>query len=327
MTRLAEFNHSSLEPGSKEVHKLQLFEVAGQMRDINVFTVKGRKFGPVFFAAAGVHGDEYEGIFAIQQFFKELDPDVLAGTFIGIPVCNILAFENMSRESPTIVDGLNLAREFPGAPNGSYTKRLANELMSFVRRNLNKETDLMIDFHSSGSRYEYVPLIGGHSFSSCFEREKEMSRVSGIKNLWDFNKNKKSFNGAVSAEGITCLGAEMTGRGGAEPEDIELYVRVLRSLCGRLGLTNDKYVDCKKNLNLVHTQMFENDGLFLSPLKLGCRLRKGDVIGKIVDICGNTIQTVTAECDGVLVGIRKQSAAYAGEVSYLIEKVPQGEGN
>ncbi len=317
MERFSEFVHHSLKPGSKEIHRLPLFETVGRMLEIHVFSAKGRMPGPVLLAAAGIHGDEYEGVFAIQQFFAQLDPDKLRGTFIGIPVCNTLAFEAMNRESPAFADGLNLAREFPGDPSGSYTKRLASELMSFVLRNLNKETDVLIDLHSSGTRYEYLPMIGAH-VTSCFEREKSLSRVTGIENLWELNKNPKSLNGAASEEGIASLGAEIAGRGGARQKDIQIYADALRALSGRMGLTREKYAERQGNFYKVHTHKFECSGLFYSPLELGCTLKKGDEIGVISDICGNTVQTVTAACDGVLWGIRKQSAAYSGEVLYLI---------
>lgn len=319
MERFSDFIHGSLKPGSKEVHKLQLFETAGRTMEICVFSVKGRKPGPVLLAAAGIHGDEYEGVFAVQQFFKQLNPDELCGTFIGIPVCNSLAFENISRESPAFADGLNLAREFPGDPHGSYTQRLAGELMSFVLRNLNKETDVLIDLHSAGTRYEYLPMIGAH-VTSCFEREKELCRATGIQNLWELNKNPKSLNGAASEQGIMSLGAEIAGRGGARAQDVDMYVNTLRSLCGKMGLTRDKYAACREAFLPVHTQKFEHSGLFSSSLELGCTLKEGDEIGTIRDVCGDTVQTVTAACGGVLWGIRRQAAAYSGEVAYLIAK-------
>lgn len=191
LERFSEFNQANLIPGEKKRYILELFETVGRQLTLEVLAVKGRRPGPVLLAAAGVHGDEYEGIFAVRKLFEELNPEEMSGTFLGIPVCNTLAFENISRETPAYADGLNLAREFPGNPSGSYTQRLADALMSFVLRNLRSDADALIDLHSSGTRYEYLPMMGAH-LTACFEREKELSRATGFPNLWELNKNPKS---------------------------------------------------------------------------------------------------------------------------------------
>ena len=65
---------------------------------------------------AAVHGDEYEGVEAIPQIYARVSPAELQGTLLLVPVCNVPAYETSQRSSP--VDGLNLARVFPGDANG-----------------------------------------------------------------------------------------------------------------------------------------------------------------------------------------------------------------
>ena len=44
----------------------------------------------------------------------------MAGTFVGLPVANVPAYHAVTREG---IDGLNMARVFPGNPAGSDTER------------------------------------------------------------------------------------------------------------------------------------------------------------------------------------------------------------
>jgi len=325
LERFSEFNQANLIPGEKKCYVLELFETVGRQLTVEVLAVKGHRPGSVLLAAAGVHGDEYEGIFAVRRLFEELKPEEMSGTFLGIPVCNTLAFENLSRETPVYADGLNLAREFPGNPSGSYTQRLADALMSFALRNLRSGADALIDLHSSGTRYEYLPMMGAH-LTACFEREKELCRATGFSNLWELNKNPKSLNGAASAAGVVSLGAEVAGRGGARVGDIRIYADALRGLCGYMGIAPYPYTIREGAFLPAHTQKFEHSGLFLSSRELGCMLHQGDQIGVLYDPQCEAMETLTAACDGVLWGIRRHVAVYAGEVAYILAKKNAEEG-
>ncbi len=73
---------------------------------------------------AGVHGDEYEGPVAIAKLAAGFAAADVRGTIVLIPVVNPSAFRSATRITPE--DGLNLARTFPGTPNGTLTERLAS---------------------------------------------------------------------------------------------------------------------------------------------------------------------------------------------------------
>ena len=88
-----------------------------------LMTVNGASEGPTLLVLAGIHGDEYEGIIAIPQVYAQVETSDLRGTLVMAPVCNLSAYEAAARGSP--IDGLNLARVFPGARDGSITRQIA----------------------------------------------------------------------------------------------------------------------------------------------------------------------------------------------------------
>ena len=116
--------------------------------------VNGIQSGPVFSVSGGVHGDEYEGPLAIMDLFRQLKVEDLNGTFVGLVVANVPAFEAGTRCSP--LDGLNLARIFPGNEYGSITEKIAFWMGDCLIRH----SDYYIDLHSSGSDMEMPQMCG-----------------------------------------------------------------------------------------------------------------------------------------------------------------------
>ena len=88
-----------------------------------VLTVGGAEPGPLMVVSGGVHGDEWEGPLAVIRLFKELTPRSLQGTFVGLVVANVPAFDAAIHNSP--IDGLSLNSVFPGDPEGSITRQIA----------------------------------------------------------------------------------------------------------------------------------------------------------------------------------------------------------
>ena len=64
-----------------------------------------------------------KGLRLSPQFSQRVEPDALRGSLVMVPICNVPAYESVLRSSP--IDGLNLARVFPGDSNGTITQRIA----------------------------------------------------------------------------------------------------------------------------------------------------------------------------------------------------------
>src|SRR5207249_236643 len=137
------------------------------------------------------------------------------GSFVGIPVVNPPAWDAGTRASP--IDGLNLARVFPGDAGGSVSLRIAHALTEY----LFPQADLMLDLHSAGVQYVLPTLAGG-----C-RVEGEMGRIIreavfafGAAVIWNSPPNKgRTLNGAM-LKGVPAIYAETTGGGRARPEDV-----------------------------------------------------------------------------------------------------------
>lgn len=109
--------------------------------------------GPRVLILAGNHGDEYEGQVAICKLARHLEPDVIRGRVVMLPMANYPAALAGRRTSP--IDGGNLNRSFPGDADGTMTQMIAHFLEEVVIH----DCDLMIDIHSGGSSLDYLPSV------------------------------------------------------------------------------------------------------------------------------------------------------------------------
>src|SRR5262245_19951177 len=91
---------------------------------IPISIVHGVKPGPVLALTAGVHGQEYAPVIALQRVLKSLDPKSIAGTVVLVHVANMPSY--LARTiyyAPA--DGKNLNRVFPGRADGTLSERIA----------------------------------------------------------------------------------------------------------------------------------------------------------------------------------------------------------
>lgn len=106
--------------------------------------------GPVVLVTGGNHGDEYEGQIIARRLFERLTPADLDGAVILMPALNLPAVLAGRRVSP--LDGGNMNRSFPGAPDRGPTAALAG----FVTTHLFPRAALAIDLHSGGTDVDFL---------------------------------------------------------------------------------------------------------------------------------------------------------------------------
>ncbi len=205
--------------------------------DLPAIVIAGERPGPVFIAAAGVHGDEYEGPRALWEVCDSLPPSSLSGVFVALPICNPWAFAAGSRTTPPSLDGVNLARTFPGDPSGSPTQRLAAALLGFVMR---LGPALFLDLHSGGVRYRFFPAVACRRGLGDTARSRAAVRAFGVTNLWFGRDHPGTFNAETARRGITTVGNEMTGAGGCLDEDVAADREGIFNLLRWLGMLRDR---------------------------------------------------------------------------------------
>ena len=124
----------------------------------------GETDGPTIGISASIHGNENAGSQAVLDLFRLLKDMPLTGRILLLPVANPRAFAVNHRFTP--LDELNLNREFPGDPRGTYTQQLAHALAAEYFDKI----DLNIDLHSGTDRptVDYVYIWSDEALSRAF---------------------------------------------------------------------------------------------------------------------------------------------------------------
>jgi uncharacterized protein len=286
---------------------------------IPALVVRGVNPGPTVMAVAGVHGNEYEGQVAVRNVFSMLDPQTLSGTFFGIPVCNLFAYHAKSRTTPEHLDGLNLARVFPGDRSGSLTHQLAADLMDLALRNVG-DRDLFIDFHSANEQGNYVPLVGFRDIESNARAEsEEAARHFADLPVWMFDNQTGMFNAEISRRGIPTLGTETTGQSGCREIDVSRYTNGLLDALAFKGLIANR--NPKRTVGPVHRGVqvvSPSTGFMRLKPELGELVTENHPIGEVTDIYGSPLEDLIAPVSGSIWMRRTNPLVQTSEVICII---------
>ncbi len=281
-----------------------------------LLTVIGAEDGPTLLVLAGVHGDEYEGIAAIPQVYSETEPQDLRGRLVMAPVCNMPAYEAAQRSSP--IDGLNLARVFPGDIDGTITRQIAGWLC----QKLLTRADFLIDLHTGGIAYELPTLIGyAHDDGELGQASLEAAAAFGAPVMWGHPlplPSGRSISAATSMS-IPSLYTEAPGGAGSDPDVVACFrdgvlnvMKHLDMLSGDLNrrqLTHHLVGD--GNLDTVIDAPV--DGFFQREVTLLENVKAGQRLGAIVDAAGVESAQVDADQDGVIIMLRGLPRVKAGD--------------
>jgi uncharacterized protein len=265
--------------------------------------VRGRQDGPTLAATAGIHGDEYEGPRAVHDLLAEIDPDALCGTLLAVPVAHLAAFAAFSRTSP--VDGVNLARVFPGDPAGTVTARLADRLFCEVVAH----TDLLVDLHSGGVRLAFAAVAG------FYGEGHETARAMAMPYLWRLPPRAGVLSFEAHQRGIAVAGCEAGGRGGCLDEDRCRYrdgvLRLMR-LRGMLPGDPGPAPEYRTVLD-GDWQLAPVGGLLVNQVAVGDRVGAGALLATIRDPFGRVMAELAAPFAGFVMGARHLCTIQAGE--------------
>ena len=266
---------------------------------VPVHVVAGSKPGPKLVVLSTAHGYEIQQISVIKELVETLEPGNLKGTFVGIPVCNPVAFEGGTRS--TWIDSIfgdsgNMNRLWPGRPDGWLTERITYRITQEVFPG----SDCVIDLHASTGDLELsYGYLGKES-----QRDIDISKVYGNEILIDTQQQeivKKRQWGTskeyLRSEGIPSYSSEVgefhglwleRGKGKdlvrRVPEvgvtGVTNVMKYLEMLAGEPKLP-DKQVIVKPELNLRPS----HGGLLVSEKgieDLGTLVPKGGVLGNVV---------------------------------------------
>ncbi|KRA24780.1 hypothetical protein ASD65_10365 [Microbacterium sp. Root61] len=284
---------------------------------LEVFHLDSGVPGPTVTLLAGIHGNEVAGIVALAQFAREGLP-LIAGRVRLLPVAHPAAHAANLRVSP--VDGLNLARVFPGAADGQPTEQLA----AAIADRLITGADVLIDLHTSSPDTD-MPFFAGclDDGSPGCDLAVALCEAFGAGTVWTHPANGIGRTVSTAQElGIPALYVESPRGGVLTAETLGDYRDGVLRILAHLDMVDDAPEGRATTLRLHgngdvdRAASTPRAGFFVTQRTLLDDVAAGEVIGRVIDSDGSDAFVCTAPAGGVITVLRTQAIVSPGDVLF-----------
>lgn len=282
----------------------------GRTIDTPVLVAHGLKQGPVLCLTAAIHGDELNGVEIVRRVLGDLDPTKMTGTVVGVPIVNLLGFLRASRYLP---DRRDLNRYFPGNPRGSAASRIAYLFFNQIMRKCN----YLVDFHTGSLDRTNLPQLradlsdpGVYQFTQYFGATAVLHHRGAAGTL----------RRVASDTGIPAVTFELGEPQTLQPEHVDFGVLAVETLIDKLGMINRSRLWSEKQPVFYASRWVRSDqgGILITNVKLGARVREGDVLGTVTNPLSNDVMQVRSPFEGRVLGMALSQFVLPGFAAFHI---------
>jgi predicted deacylase len=265
-----------------------------------------------------VHGNETLGVLAAREFVNRIRGKLVAGCVAWAAPAHPDAWTAFERNSP--VDDLNLARVFPGSPDGRPTERVA----AYLTDNLIAGSDLLIDLHTSGPFNDMPLLCGYHSEGELSGRAAQAAAAFAATFTWQHPDASAGRSlSAAEALGIPSIYVESAGGGRVRRADMEAYVDGLSRVLAHYGMI-DAAPDAPPTTVVVgdgNTDLgisSAHDGYFVTNVDAGDEVAQGHTLGWVFGEDSAILDEIRAPQSGYVMMLRMSAWVAVADTLALI---------
>lgn len=275
-----------------------------------VLVVNGRKPGPVLCLTAAVHGDELNGIETVRRIIHNLNPEKLQGTLIGVPIVNMQGFQRHSRYLP---DRRDLNRFFPGNPRGSSASRIAYSFFHDVV----SHCDGLVDLHTGSFRRTNLPQLRADLNNPDVVALTEGFGATVI--LHSEGREGTLRRAAVDA-GIPAVTLEAGEPMRVQDDAVQHAVKGIHTLLDTLGMYAKRrfWGNPEPTYYTSHWVRADQGGILFGAVKLGKRVKQGDVLGTVTDPITNESSSIVSPHNGRIIGMALNQFVMPGYATFHI---------
>ena len=278
--------------------------------------------GPVLTLTAGIHGDEFPAIFALQQLAQTIQPDQLHGTLVLVHLANLEGFHGR-RIALSPVDEKNLNRVFPGRADGTLTEQIAH----FMTEQIIVKTDYLIDIHSGSANQTLLPHVYSPVMHHAALDEKTLAfaKSLGIPQIVLYDERPHdpahsiSYPNTAQTRGKPGLTLEIGQLGQRAAEESALIVKSCLNAMHYLEMlprlaVNSSARDAATAKHQLQPVLYRKlvevrspvTGIFYPLVKVGDSVVAGQVVGRVENYFGQLLETLHAPVAGTVL-IQKET--------------------
>lgn len=279
--------------------------------ELTVHVINGRRPGPCLLVCAAIHGDELNGVDVVRRLLGYKQLNQLRGTLLAIPVVNVHGFLNQSRYLP---DGRDLNRSFPGSNRGSLAGRVAHTLVKDILRHCTHAVDL----HTGAKHRTNLPQIRADLSQT---QTRELALAFGVPVVLDAKLRDGSLRDTAAEAGIPLLLYEAGEALRFDEICIRAGTRGILNIMRELKMLPSR----KKSTQVGNGAVVADDsrwvrapasGIVRCLVRLGARVKKGEVLGYIADPVGLNEEPVQAPAEAIVIGLSNLPLVHEGEALF-----------
>ena len=271
-----------------------------------VFVARGAKPGPTLCLAAGIHGDELNGVEVARRVFADLDVQKLRGTVIALPAINA---EGVRTGNRYLSDRRDLNRAFPGNAGGSVASIIAHAVFTKVLNHC----DALVDLHTASNNRANVPQIRADLSNPAI---RELALHFGVGIVLHGAGPSGSLRDEAAKTGIPVIIYEAGEPLRFEEDEIARGREGVRNVMAYLDMTDTAIQKVSEDQVYQKSKWVRaprgNGGFFFPARGLGDIIRKGDILGKVIDPLTDEVYEIASTLDGVVVGVAVPQPVLSG---------------
>ncbi len=309
---LVEIRGNKIGLGESKLIKIPIDRLpTGTLIEIPVYIFNGKEAGPTILLQGGLHGDEVNSVELIRRMLIDKSYKIYKGCVIVVPLLNVFGFLNFSRD----MHGKDVNRSFPGSKKGSLASRMAYYLM----KELVKNVDFGIDYHTGGEQRNNFPQL---RYTPQDTKAKKLADIFNAPFMFGSKLIAKSFRNECFKHNIPILVFE-----GGESLRLDTLA-IEKGINGTLNILryfemiseNVAIPKMEKSIELIQRRWVRAKiaGLFSTAVNNGEAVKKGQVLGYIMDTYGETNFKVKAPYDGYIIAINNFPVINMGDAIFHI---------
>ena len=286
--------------------------------------IKGSQGNKRLCIVTGTHDDELEGQMVCYEMARRLNEAIgsLDGQVEIYPALNPLGIDTIQRGIPNF--DLDMNRIFPGNKEGSVAEQTAYAIIEDL-----KGADLVIDIHSSNLYLRETPQARINVLDE--ERLVPIAQMLNIDFVWVHDAAtvlESTLAHSLNSTGTDCVVVEL---GVGQRINHKMCYRLVDGIFNLMadmgmwsGYVNKTQISkpllCKgDNVEFLNAA---TSGVFITELKCGIVVAKGEEIGQIVEpLTGKILSRVVSPCEGYLFTIRAYPIVYEGSLMARVFRI------
>jgi uncharacterized protein len=273
--------------------------------------ISGTYSGPTLCITAGVHGTEYAGIGAAVRLSREVEIEKLHGKLVVVQIVNPPAFKERGYTCP--IDGLNIQGNFPGDPNGSIGLQISHA----VFEKLISKADYYIDLHGGDTHESEI----GFSLFYKSGNKKIDSKSEGIARALGFDymvpiekgSSKGSSYRVGPEHGIPSALCELGSGDRLHPSEVSSIFDGVINVMRYLQMYDGAVKNHEQRAVTISDIAVGKSGIFYANCKPGDIMPKGELLGEVKDVYGESVERLYAPSNGIVLMMIHNPAVDAGE--------------